>query len=122
MRIKKEGNIPLCECDEVHTGVIQNRRETMPDEATLYELAEFFKNFGDFTRIRILMALEEGEMCVCDVAELLSMTKSAVSHQLKVLRQSNLISYRKSGKNVYYSLADEHVSDIVKKSLEHIKE
>ncbi len=122
MKKIQEGSIPLCECDEVHAGIIRKKREHMPSEATLYELADFFKNFGDFTRIRILMALEDGEMCVCDIAELLSMTKSAVSHQLKVLRQSNLISYRKSGKNVFYSLADEHVSDIVKKSLEHIME
>ncbi len=122
MQKNKEGNIPVCECFELHSGVIEKKRELMPNEATMCELADFFKNFADFTRIRILMALEDGEMCVCDIAELLSMTKSAVSHQLKILRGANLISYRKSGKNVFYTLADDHVSDIIKKSLEHIKE
>lgn len=118
-----EKNIPpSCECDEVHTEAVSRKRETMPEEATLYELADFFKIFGDSTRINILFAIDGEPMCVCDIAELLGMTKSAVSHQLKVLRQSDLITYRKSGKNVFYSLADDHVRDIIEKALEHIKE
>ena len=94
----------------------------MPEEQMLYELADFFKIFGDSTRISILFAIDDGEMCVCDIAALLGMTKSAVSHQLKILRQANLVKYKKSGKNVYYSLCDEHVRDIINKAHEHIVE
>ena len=119
---KENTATPLCECDEVHTEAVNHKREIMPEESELYELADFFKIFGDSTRIRILFAIDGEPMCVCDIAELLGMTKSAVSHQLKILRQSNLITYRKSGKNVYYSLRDDHVRDIIEKALEHIKE
>jgi ArsR family transcriptional regulator len=94
----------------------------MPDEDVLYDLSDFFKIFGDSTRISILFAIDGEPMCVCDIAALLGMTKSAVSHQLKIIRQSALITYRKSGKNVYYTLADDHVRDIIEKALEHIKE
>ena len=119
----KEKEIPeLCECDEVHSDVVMKKREVMPSESTLYDLADFFKIFGDSTRMSILFAIDGEPMCVCDIAELLGMTKSAVSHQLKILRQSALITYRKSGKNVFYTLADDHVRDIIEKALEHIKE
>ena len=118
----KDFNTPLCECEEIHREVIIEKRSSMPDEATLYNLADFFKIFGDFTRMRILFAIDGAPMCVCDIAALLGMTKSAVSHQLKILRQSDLITYRKSGKNVFYTLADDHVRDIIEKALEHIKE
>ncbi len=114
--------VPVCACDEVHTGVVEQRRATMPDDATLYDLADFFKVFGDSTRMRILFALQGDPLCVCDLAALLGMTKSAVSHQLKVLRQSDLITYRRSGKNVYYALADSHVGAIIDTALEHIRE
>ena len=107
---------PSCECEEVHVDAVRRKRESMPDESLIYDLADFFKIFGDSTRMSILFAISGEQMCVCDIAELLGMTKSAVSHQLKILRQSDLITYRKSGKNVFYSLADDHVSDIIRKA------
>ena len=94
----------------------------MPELNTLYDLSDFFKILGDSTRISILYAIDGEPMCVCDIADLLGMTKSAVSHQLKILRQSNLVAYKKNGKNVFYSLADDHVRDIIEKALDHIKE
>ena len=117
-----EKNAPSCECEEIHSDVIEKRREEMPSESTLYDLSDFFKILGDSTRVSILFAIDGEPMCVCDIANLLGMTKSAVSHQLKILRQSDLVTYRKSGKNVYYTLADDHVRDIIEKALEHIKE
>ena len=122
MKIYEETSTPSCECEEVHTDIVKNKRALMPDEETLYDLSDFFKIFGDSTRMSILFAIDGAPMCVCDIAELLGMTKSAVSHQLKILRQSDLITYRKSGKNVFYTLADDHVRDIIEKALEHIKE
>ncbi len=119
---KEKGTVPACECEEIHENIIKGRRETMPSEETLYELSDFFKIFGDSTRMSILFAIDGSPMCVCDIAALLGMTKSAVSHQLKILRQSDLVTYRKSGKNVIYSLKDEHVRDIIEKALEHINE
>ncbi len=119
---RNEGTAPVCECEEVHAHIIEERKATMPSEEVLYDLADFFKIFGDSTRMSILFAIDEAPMCVCDIATLLGMTKSAVSHQLKILRQSDLVKYRKSGKNVIYSLADEHVRDIIEKALEHINE
>ena len=115
-------NPPICECDEVHTDIVEKRRANMPEESELYELSDFFKILGDSTRINILFAIDGAPMCVCDIARLLSMTKSAVSHQLKILRQADLVTYKKSGKNVFYTLADDHVRDIIEKALEHIKE
>ena len=118
----RKGHVPECECEELHSDVIEKKRGAMPETATLYDLADFFKIFGDSTRMSILFAIDGEPLCVCDIAELLGMTKSAVSHQLKILRQSDLITYRKSGKNVFYTLADDHVRDIIEKALEHIKE
>ncbi len=117
-----EKNAPSCECEEIHGDIIEKRRAEMPEESTLYDLSDFFKVLGDSTRVSILFAIDGEPMCVCDIANLLGMTKSAVSHQLKILRQSDLVTYRKSGKNVFYSLADDHVRDIIEKALEHIKE
>lgn len=117
-----EAGAPSCECEELHSDLIEKRRGEMPEQNTLYDLADFFKIFGDSTRMSILFAIDGEPMCVCDIAALLGMTKSAVSHQLKILRQSDLVTYRKSGKNVFYTLADEHVRDIIEKALEHIKE
>ena len=94
----------------------------MPQEESLYNLAELFKVFGDSTRIRILCALHEAEMCVCDIAVLLNMTQSAISHQLRVLKQANLVKNRKEGKVVYYSLVDDHVREIFDQGLIHINE
>ena len=115
-------SVPVCSCDHVHSDAVEKRRVTMPDTARLYELSDFFKVFGDSTRISILFAIDADPMCVCDIAALLGMTKSAVSHQLKILRQSHLVTYRRSGKNVYYTLADDHVRDIIEKALDHIEE
>ena len=117
-----EKQAPSCECEELHADVINKKREEMPDESTLYDLSDFFKVLGDSTRISILFAIDGEPMCVCDIASLLGMTKSAVSHQLKILRQSDLVTYKKVGKNVFYTLADDHVRDIIEKALEHIKE
>lgn len=94
----------------------------MPSSEMVYDLADFFKILGDSTRMSILYAIDGEPMCVCDIAELLGMTKSAVSHQLKILRANDLVSYRKVGKNVIYSPADDHVRDIIEKALEHINE
>ena len=118
----EEATLPTCEAHEEHAELVKERREAMPDESTLYDLSDFFKIFGDSTRMSILFALDSGEMCVCDIAAALGMTKSAVSHQLKILRGASLVAYRKSGKNVIYSLADEHVRDIIEIALIHIKE
>jgi len=122
MRTENQKKLPSCECEEIHSDIIEMKRGAMPDEETVYELADFFKIFGDSTRMSILFAIDGAPMCVCDIAELLGMTKSAVSHQLKILRQSSLIKYKKSGKNVFYSLADDHVRDIIETALEHNKE
>ena len=92
------------------------------NENTLYDLADLFKVFGDSTRIRILFVLFEAEVCVCDLAEALSMTQSAVSHQLRILKQAKLVNSRREGKSVFYSLADEHVRTIIGQGLEHIEE
>ena len=94
----------------------------MPEEEKLYDLAELFKIFGDTTRIRILYVLFEAEMCVCDIAEVLSMTQSAISHQLRLLKQAKLVKNRREGKTVYYSLADDHVRTIIDQGMEHIEE
>jgi ArsR family transcriptional regulator len=94
----------------------------MPKEEQLYDLADFFKVFGDSTRIKILWALDREEMCVCDLAVLLGMTKSAISHQLKTLRREKLVKYRRDGKNAFYSLLDEHVKNILEIGLEHLEE
>ncbi len=94
----------------------------MPDEERLYDLAELFKVFGDTTRIRILYALFESEMCVCDIATILGMTQSAISHQLRVLKQARLVRNRRDGKQIYYSLADDHVRTIIGQGMDHIEE
>ena len=94
----------------------------MPGEEALYDLAELFKVFGDSTRIRILYALFEAELCVYDIAEILNMTQSAISHQLRVLKQAKLVKFRREGKTVYYSLADDHVRTIIGMGMEHLCE
>jgi DNA-binding transcriptional ArsR family regulator len=117
-----EKNIEICTCSTVHEDVVEKVRASIPKEETLYDLAELFKVFGDSTRIRILCVLFETEMCVCDIAALLNMTQSAISHQLRVLKNARLVKYRKEGKVVYYSLDDEHVKQIFDQGLIHIKE
>jgi ArsR family transcriptional regulator, lead/cadmium/zinc/bismuth-responsive transcriptional repressor len=117
-----QDKLSICDCDVIHSDVVEDVRLTMPQEEILYDLADFFKVFGDSTRIKILWALDRSEMCVCDLAVLLNMTKSAISHQLKTLRQDKLVKYRRDGKSVYYSLQDEHVKNILEIGLEHIGE
>lgn len=111
-----------CEITEVHEDVLKLVNEKMPKEDELYDLAELFKVFGDSTRIRILFVLFEAEVCVCDLAETLHMTQSAISHQLKILKQNKLVKGRREGKSVFYSLADNHVRTIIAQGIEHITE
>jgi ArsR family transcriptional regulator len=111
-----------CDCDVIHADVVDRVRQAMPDEEELYDLADFFKVLGDSTRSKIIWALDESEMCVCDLAVLLNMTKSAISHQLKALKSAKLVKNRKEGKVVFYSLTDDHVKEIFEKGLEHIRE
>lgn len=111
-----------CASGDVTLELVSQKREQMPCEEELYELSDFFKIFGDSTRIRILFSIDKGPLCVCEICAILGMTKSAISHQLKILRQNNLIIAERRGKNVYYSLADAHVRDIIEKALEHIEE
>ena len=115
-------DVECCTEQHKHIEFVNRINRQMPDEDDLYDLAELFKVFGDSTRTRILSALFEAELCVCDIASLLSMTKSAVSHQLRILRQTKVVKYRKQGKEVYYSLDDEHISRIYKMALEHLSE
>lgn len=112
----------ICDCDVIHAEVVNAVKKKMPEDNELYDLSDFFKVLGDSTRSRIMWALDEHEMCVCDLAVLLDMTKSAISHQLRALREANLVINRREGKNVFYSLADDHVKQIFEKGLEHIKE
>ncbi len=113
-----------CICEEyvVHYDRVEEVQKGMPAEETRYDLAELFKVFGDSTRIKLLFVLFEEELCVCDLAESLSMTQSAVSHQLKILKQNKLVKSRREGKQIIYSLADEHVKSIIYQGLEHIEE
>jgi len=119
---KKYNPIERCDCDVIHEDIVNEVKSKMPEEESLYDLAELFKVFGDSTRIKILWALDEAEMCVCDIAVLLNMTQSAISHQLRVLKQANLVKNRKEGKVVYYSLDDDHVKNIFNQGLIHINE
>lgn len=114
--------IERCDCKVIHEEVVNSVKNSMPDEENLYDLAELFKVFGDTTRIKILYALFASEMCVCDIAALLNMTQSAISHQLRVLKQARLVKYRREGKIVYYSLDDDHVKQIFEQGLHHITE
>ena len=111
-----------CEEQCVHKELVANVLSELPDEDVLYDLAELFKVFGDSTRVRILIALFESELCVCDISEALGMTQSAVSHQIQILRTNKLVKSRRDGKQIYYSLADEHVVTIIAQGLNHILE
>lgn len=111
-----------CDCDVIHADIVDKVRQSMPEEDELYDLSDFFKVLGDSTRARIISALDINEMCVCDLAVLLNMTKSAISHQLRSLKEANLVKFRKEGKVVFYSLTDDHVKDIFEKGLEHVRE
>ncbi|MEG2429589.1 MAG: metalloregulator ArsR/SmtB family transcription factor [Clostridia bacterium] len=113
---------PCCEFMHAHTQLVENVNKNMPKEETLFDLAELFKVFGDTTRIKILYVLFESEMCVCDIAQLLNMSTSAISHQLRVLKQLRLVKLRRDGKTVFYSLSDDHVRTIIDQGMEHINE
>lgn len=115
-------DIDKCDCTIIHEEVVAEVRRNMPEEENLLDLADLFKVFGDSTRVKIICALFQSEMCVCDIAALLGMTKSAISHQLRVLKQAKLIRNRRDGKVVYYSLDDEHVKNIFDQGLSHVSE
>ena len=111
-----------CEEDCIHENLLKIVNEKMPAETELYDLSELFKVFGDSTRIRILFVLFEAEVCVCDLANALNMTQSAISHQLRILKANKLVKSRREGKSVFYSLSDDHVRTIIAMGLEHIEE
>lgn len=119
---KKDIDAEVCQEVHVHEDLLKIVESKMPDEMDLYDLAELFKMFGDSTRIRILFVLSEAEVCVCDLSKALNMTQSAISHQLKILKQSKLVKSRRDGKSIFYSLSDEHVRSILELGLEHVEE
>lgn len=114
--------IEKCSCNVIHEDVVHKVKDKLPEEEVLYDLAEFFKVFGDSTRIKIICALFESEMCVCDLASLLNVTQSAISHQLRTLKTARLVKNRRDGKVVYYSLDDEHIKHVFDEGLRHVKE
>ena len=118
----EESKDEICEGCEVHEDLLKIVNETLPEETELYDLAELFKVFGDSTRIRILFVLFEAEVCVCDLAKVLNMTQSAISHQLRILKQNKLVKSRREGKSIFYSLADDHVRTIINQGRDHIEE
>ena len=118
----QKNKVEVCDCNVIHQETVDSVKEIMPEDTTLYDLADFFKVLGDSTRVRIMWALDSSEMCVCDLAVLLNMTKSAISHQLGELRRADLVRNRRDGKNIYYSLADDHVRNVFEKGMEHILE
>lgn len=117
-----KNKVESCNCTIIHEDIVSKAKENMPKEEVLYDLAELFKVFGDSTRIKIIYSLFASEMCVCDIAALLNMNQSAISHQLRVLKQARLVKYRKEGKAVYYSLDDEHIKMIFDCGLSHLSE
>ena len=114
--------VPECEFQHAHKKLVDKISGIMPGEEELCSLAELYKIFGDSTRIKILYALFEAELCVCDIAMLIGMSVSAVSHQLRILKQARLVQYRREGKTVFYSLSDDHVRSIIGQGMEHIEE
>ena len=121
IKVGRTEDAETCDAIEVHSDLLKIVNTTLPEETELYDLAELFKVFGDSTRIRILFVLFEAEVCVCDLAAALNMTQSAISHQLKILKQSKLVKSRREGKSVFYSLADGHVRTIIAQGREHIE-
>lgn len=121
-RIQQEVDEGVCEFMHIHEQIVKKVEKVMPDEQQLLDLSEFFKVFGDSTRIKILYVLSQSEMCVCDIATLLQMGQSAISHQLRVLKQMRLVTFRRDGKTVFYKLADSHIQTILAQGMEHISE
>jgi len=120
--LTKSSDSPVCETLCIHTDLVESVRETLIPGGQVQHLAELFKTLGDPTRVRIMDALAKGEFCVCDLAELLELSQSATSHQLRVLRSNHLVKYRREGKMAYYSLDDDHVMALYREGLEHISE
>ena len=117
-----ENKVESCSCNIIHKDVVEEVKDTLPQEEILYDLAELFKVFGDSTRIKIICSLFESEMCVCDLSALLNISQSAISHQLRVLKSARLVKFRRAGKVIYYSLDDEHIKQIFDAGLHHITE
>ena len=115
-------NDEVCECEVIHEDVVNEVKATFPKDEMIFDLADFYKIFGDTTRVKILYALDKSELCVCDISALLAMSVSAVSHQLRTLRESNLVRTKRQGKVIYYSLADDHVKSILECGIDHISE
>ena len=111
----------ICDCNVIHQDVVDSTKKNMPEQDLFNKLAEFFKILGDTTRVKILFALDQNEMCVCDIANVLGMSKSSISHQLGTLRRSGIVKCRKDGKEVYYMLDDDHVQKLFELGLEHIE-
>ena len=120
--MSNNSGVERCEYIHVHEDIVEKVKNRIPPEQELYDLAEFFKVFGDSTRIKILYVLFQAEMCVCDIAQLLGLTQTAVSHQLRVLKNAKLVQFRREGKTVFYSLADSHVRTILDQGMEHVAE
>ena len=118
----KKNNDDVCKSTVIHNEIVEAVKKKVPEDEFLYDMAEFFKIFGDSTRIKILTLLFHSEMCVCDISFALNISQSAVSHQLRILRQSKLVKFRKDGKVVYYSLDDDHIKQIYNMAFEHLKE
>ena len=114
-------NEVMCDCNTIHEDVVNNTLKKMLPQDLFDKLAEFFKIIGDTTRTKILFALDQNEMCVCDIANVVGMSKSSVSHQLAILRNSGIVKYRREGKEVYYTLDDEHVKQVFEVGIEHIE-
>lgn len=121
-KIELEVEAGVCEFMHVHDEIVHQVEQVLPDEQELLDLAEFFKVFGDSTRIKILYVLSQSEMCVCDIATLLQMGQSAISHQLRILKQMRLVKFRREGKTVFYSLSDDHIQTILAQGMEHVSE
>ena len=121
-KMNDENIIEKCSCNVIHSDVVERVKKSLPKEEVLYDLAEFFKVFGDSTRIKIICALFESEMCVCDLSALLKVSQSAISHQLKTLKAARLVKYRREGKVIYYSLDDEHIKHVFDEGLRHVTE
>jgi len=115
-------NAECCEENHIHTDLLEKVNSGIPEDEEMMDLAELFKMFGDTTRMKILVVLMQSEVCVCDMAEILKMTQSAISHQLRILKTSRLVKTRREGKSIFYSLADEHVKNIIAMGLDHIRE
>ena len=122
MENNNDNKVERCACNVIHGDIVAKVKDSLPQEETLYDLAELFKVFGDSTRIKIICSLFESEMCVCDLSVLLNISQSAISHQLRVLKSARLVKFRRAGKVIYYSLDDEHIKQIFDAGLHHITE